>query len=200
MEQRASYEVRPEQYTTVIRQLLSHEDDLTNQRLMWLLVVQGLLFNAFVPVRNVLDAATAICIAGTLVTFSVFESVYKAYQARGYLKFLGEQAKRGLLPEKHLRFDGWPVDRLHGWRSEVWICPWLERFGDLLDPYMTLPALLVTAWLFFLLKNWISLPPIVVAGVAVVLSGLGFCLFCVVWTWSQGMDAKASPDAPDRGS
>jgi len=46
------YDVRPEQYATVIRELIRHENDVTNHRIMWLLVVQGLLVNAYVGVRE----------------------------------------------------------------------------------------------------------------------------------------------------
>ena len=93
MENVSTYEVPPQQYTTVIRQLLSHEDDVTNQRLMWLLVVQGLLINAYIPVRNSRNAGDVICLAGALVTLSAFVSLYKSFQARGYLnkRFTGIQ-------------------------------------------------------------------------------------------------------------
>jgi len=121
--------------------------------IMWLLVVQGLLVNAYVPVRNTPEAANGACIAGILITLSAFASLYKSYQARGYLKFLRHECKEGKLPDEYLRFDGWPVERLHGWRSNVWICPWCERFSDLLEPYLTLPIFLTTTRLFFRLKR-----------------------------------------------
>ncbi|MCK7481118.1 MAG: hypothetical protein M0C28_30890 [Candidatus Moduliflexus flocculans] len=34
--------------------------------------------------------------------------LYKSYRARGYLLFLGQQAKQGTLPEQHLPLMGWP--------------------------------------------------------------------------------------------
>ena len=37
----AVHDVRPEQYTTVIREMMRHENDVTNHRIMWLLVGQG---------------------------------------------------------------------------------------------------------------------------------------------------------------
>ena len=39
MEHRPMYDVRPEQYATVIRELIRHENDVTNHRIMWLLVM-----------------------------------------------------------------------------------------------------------------------------------------------------------------
>jgi Tn3 transposase DDE domain len=40
MENRSIYDVHPEQYTTVLRELIRHENDVTNHRIMWLLVEQ----------------------------------------------------------------------------------------------------------------------------------------------------------------
>jgi hypothetical protein len=142
------YDVRPEQYATVIRELIRHENDVTNHRIMWLLVVQGLLVNAYVGVREDLEAANGITVAGILVTLSAFVMLYKSYQARGYLHFLGTEAKRGKLQEQYLRLDGWPKKRIKHWRRNVWICPWLERVADLLEPYLSLPILIVSAWTF----------------------------------------------------
>ena len=34
------YDVRPGRYGTVIRDLIKHENDVTNHRIMWLLIVQ----------------------------------------------------------------------------------------------------------------------------------------------------------------
>ena len=79
------YDVGPEQYATVIRELIRHEDDVTNHRIMWLLIVQGLLINAYVGVRQDLEATLGLAWAGIVVTFSAFVMLYKSYQARGYL-------------------------------------------------------------------------------------------------------------------
>jgi hypothetical protein len=48
MGNRPRYDVPPEQYATVIRELIRHQNDVTNHRIMWFLVVQGLLINAYV--------------------------------------------------------------------------------------------------------------------------------------------------------
>ena len=59
MENRSRYDVPPEQYATVIRELIMHENDVTNHRLMWLLIIQGLLVNAYVGVRQ--DPKKLLC-------------------------------------------------------------------------------------------------------------------------------------------
>jgi hypothetical protein len=89
------YDVPREQYASVIRELIRHENDVTNHRIMWLLVMQGLLVNAYVGVREDAEAANGLAVAGILVTLSAFVMLYKSYQARGYLHFLGSEAKRG---------------------------------------------------------------------------------------------------------
>ena len=37
------HDVDPRLYTTVIREMIRHENDVTNHRIMWLLIVQGLI-------------------------------------------------------------------------------------------------------------------------------------------------------------
>src|SRR5215470_14981895 len=119
------YDVPKEHYVTVIREMIRHENDLTNHRTMWLLVVQGLLVNAYVSARGGgTPVIVMLSLVGILVTVSSFVMLYKSYQARGYLHFLREQAKQGRLQEEHLPLDGWPKQRIKGWR-DAWVCPWL---------------------------------------------------------------------------
>lgn len=187
MESRVMYDVRPEQYATVIRELIRHENDVTNHRTMWLLIVQGLFVNAYVMVRPDAQAAVGLEVAGILVTLSAFVMLYKSYQARGYLNFLGAEAKRGTLQEEWLGLDGWPKKRIRGWRQAAWVCPWLERVGDLLEPYFLLPTFIVSAWVFFLLRRWVAIP-VAVAAVALLVAGLILFVFSMLWVWWQSGD------------
>ncbi len=200
MENRSVYDVQTEQYATVIRELIRHENDVTNHRIMWLLIVQGLLFNAYVNVRGDADAATAIALAGILVTLSAFVMLYKGYQARGYLHFLGDKAKRGKLREEHLRLDGWPRKRIKGWRRERWVCSVLERAGHLMEPYLFLPVFLVTIWMFCLLRRWTSLPRGAVFVIAFILSGVVLSVMCILWVRSQKMHEEVLADEEAHGS
>jgi hypothetical protein len=59
-----------------------------------------------------------LSLVGILVTLSAFVMLYKSYQARGYLHFLGQEAKQGRLEEEYLPLDGWPKKRIKGWWSE----------------------------------------------------------------------------------
>ena len=75
----AMFDVRQEQYAAVIRDMIRHEDDVTNHRIMWLLVGQGFFANAFVAVKtdgNVL----ALCAAGIFLTLSAFAMLYSAHR------------------------------------------------------------------------------------------------------------------------
>jgi hypothetical protein len=192
------YDVRPEQYATVIRELIRHENDVTNHRIMWLLIVQGLLVNAYVGVREDPAVANGLAVAGILVTLSAFVMLYKSYQARGYLHFLGTEAKRGKLQEEYLRLDGWPKKRIKHWRSNAWVCPWLERAGDMLEPYLSLPILIVSTWIFLRLQWWLPLPAGIVLGVAVILATVLLSVLCLVWVWSQGTDEEERTEEPVR--
>ena len=67
------YDVPKEQYVTVIREMIRHENDLTNHRTMWLLVVQGLLVNAYVSARGGgTPVIVMLSLVGILVTVSSF--------------------------------------------------------------------------------------------------------------------------------
>jgi len=192
------YDVGPEQYATVIRELIRHEDDVTNHRIMWLLIVQGLLINAYVGVRQDLEATLGLAWAGIVVTFSAFVMLYKSYQARGYLHFLGAEAKRGQLQEEYLRLDGWPNRRIKDWRKGAWVYPWLRRAGDVLEPFLSLPIILVSTWTFLLLKRWTPLNDGIVLGMAVILAMLMLSVFCIGWVWSQSPDEEERREEPLR--
>lgn len=126
------YDVRKEQYTTVIREMIRHENDLANHRLMWLLVFQGFLASSYPKAESGGTLAVlAISLVGILVTLSAFGVLYMSYHARGYLHFLGKEAKRGELQEEYLPLDGgWPKARIKGWWRAVWVCPWLAQVNS----------------------------------------------------------------------
>src|SRR5436190_13009705 len=150
------HDVDPRLYTTVIREMIRHENDVTNHRIMWLLIGQGLIANAYVSAsRESADVVSMMPLLGTLVSFSAFVILYKSYQARGYLQFLGNEAKQGTLREEDLPFFGWPSQRIKGWRSAIWPCPWIGKVSELLEPFFFLPSLLILAWLFVLLRQWL---------------------------------------------
>jgi hypothetical protein len=45
------YDVPQQQYPTIIRELIRHENDLTNHRIMWLLIGQGFIADAYVSAK-----------------------------------------------------------------------------------------------------------------------------------------------------
>src|SRR3954454_17890054 len=80
------HDVDLRQYPMVIREMIRHENDVTNHRLMWLLIVQGLIANAYVTAGVEKREITAmLALVAILVTLSAFVMLYKSYQARGYL-------------------------------------------------------------------------------------------------------------------
>jgi hypothetical protein len=181
--------VGPRLYTTVIREMIRHENDVTNHRIMWLRIGEGLIANAYVSSSSQReDSGSTLSLVGILVTFSTFVILYKSYQARGYLQFLGDQAKRGTLREEDLPLFGWPRKRTKGWRRNLWICPWLRKTGDLLEPYMFLPSLLILAWLFVLMQHDFSLDKGTALIVSISLEMIILCALCVVWVWREGKD------------
>ena len=184
-------DVVPQLYPSVIREMFRHENDVTNHRIMWLLIVQGLIANAAVTAgRESGQTTSAFATVGILVTLSAFVILYKSYQARGYLQFLGHEAKQGSLREENLPLFGWPSKRIQGWRSKVWPCPWIGKVSDLLEPFFFLPCLLILAWLFVLLRQWLALGAGAIAVLSTILAGVIISVLCMAWVWSQQKDEK----------
>ncbi len=184
------YDVRQEKYTTVIREMIRHENDVTNHRIMWLLIGQGFIANAFVVAERVSASENfVLSLAGILVTLSAFVMLYKSYQARGYLLFLGRQAKQGKLQEEHLPLVGWPRKRIKNWWKDVWVCPWIGQAGDVLEPWLFLPSLFIFTWLIVLLQR-IRLGTVVDLILAAILTTVLLAVCCIVLVWSQGKNEE----------
>jgi hypothetical protein len=183
------HDVAPQLYPTVIREMIRHENDLTTHRIMWLLIVQGLIANAAVnasPASK--QVSSALAAVGILVTLSAFIILYKSYQARGYLQFLGNKAKEGTLRDEDLPLLGWPSRRIKAWWRKVWPCPWIGKGSDVLEPFFFLPTLLVTAWLFVLLRQWLVPDAVVLAILCAILGVMLVAVLCVTWVWWQQKD------------
>ena len=182
-------DVEPHLYPTVIREMIRHENDVTNHRIMWLLIGQGLIANAYVGAgRENADIVSILAPVGILVTLSAFVILYKSYHARGYLTFLGNQAKRGILREEHLPLSGWPQKRVKHWRKGTWSWPWLGRASDLLEPYLFLPGLVILAWMFVLMQHWLSLGTATLLVVCGILSMAVLSALCILWVWWQAKE------------
>jgi hypothetical protein len=185
------HDVDAQLYTTVIREMFRHENDVTNHRIMWLLIVQGLIANAAVTAgREGGEMGSKFATVGILVTLSAFVILYKSYQARGYLQYLGNQAKQGTLREQDLPLFGWPCKRIKGWREKVWPCPWIGNTSELLEPFFFLPALLVLAWLFVLLRQCLALGTGMLLVLSTILAVVMISLLCIVWVWWQRKDEE----------
>ena len=69
------HDVQPGLYPTVIRDMNRHENDVTNHRIIWFLVFQGLIANAFVNAwregAGMLEILPAVGILGALSAFVI---------------------------------------------------------------------------------------------------------------------------------
>jgi hypothetical protein len=182
------YDVRQEHYPTIIREMIRHENDLTNHRIMWLLVGQGFLANAYVKVNG--EVASMLSFVGILVSLSAFVMLYQSYQARGYLLFLGQQAKQGTLQGEHLPLVGWPRDRVKGWWRNIWVCPWIGQARDFFEPWLVLPFIFTSIWMMALLHARSSLNILVVLMLGLILSAVILSVSCIVLVWSQSKDEE----------
>lgn len=185
------FDIPRELYTTAIREMMRHENDLTNHRIMWLLIGQGFIANAYITsMSKVAPPSLMLSFVGILVALSAFMMLYKSYQARAYLEFLGLQAKRGLLQEEHMPLVGWPRTRIKGWRKGVCVCPWFRQAGDLLEPWLFLPSIFLYMWLIILLQRWTRLYSPVDFLLAAILTAVVLSVCCIVLVWSQRKDEE----------
>ena len=174
-------DVEPHLYPTVIREMIRHENDVTNHRIMWLLIGQGLIANAAVSAGHEnTEIVLMMAVVGMLVAVSAFLILYKSYQARGYLLYLGIEAKQGTLGAEDLPLRGWPPKRVKGWRQKVWASPWFGDSSELLEPSFFLPALLFLGWLCILLRALLKLDNGILLILAVLLTALLFSMLCVI--------------------
>ena len=184
-------DVPREQYTMVIREMMRHENDLTNHRIMWLLIGQGFFANAYASAKGGGHPEGLLFpFVGILVTLSAFLMLYKSYQARTYLQFLGLLAKRGVLPEEHLPLMGWPRKRIKGWWKNVSVCPWFRQFSDLLEPWLFLPSIFLYMWVYTLLQQWGRLFAAIDVMLAAVLTAVILSGCCVLLVWTQGKEEE----------
>ena len=186
------YDVRPEQYPAVIREMIRHEDQLTNHRIIWLLVGQGFIANTFVTVSNKGGSTYLILeVAGILVAFSAFVMLYRSYQAGGYLRFLGQQAKTGTLKEEHLPLVGWPGNRVENWwRKAAWVCRWFRHSRDLIEPWILMPFLFIALWMTGLMRAWSALSAAATLALGPMLSVLILSMTCIVLAGSPGKEEE----------
>jgi hypothetical protein len=184
-------DVEPHLYATVIREMIRHENDVTNHRIMWLLIGQGLIANAAVSAgREHRELVFLMAGVGILVTMSAFVILYKSYQARGYLQFLGNEARQGTLRAEDLPLLGWPAKRVKGWRQKVWARPWIGDFSELLEPFFFLPGLLILAWTFVLLRCSLKLSDEILLILAAMLMALQLSLLCLLLVSWQSRNEK----------
>jgi len=189
------HDIAPEKYASLLRAMLRHENELTNHRLMWLLVGQGFIANAYVSADSeTRSLRLAIPIVGVLLTLSAFLLLYKSYQARGYIEFLGRRAKEGTLEEEFLPLKGWPKRRIQGWWKEMWFTPWLAKVSDVFEPWLFLPAVFMFTWVIGFLQSLGNLATYVDLLLATAITAATFSVYCVVMVWAQEKDLERTEE------
>ena len=190
----AVYDIPQDQYATALRELLRHENDLTNHRIMWLLIGQGFIANAFVTTNGSVSMKLGLQVVGIVLTLSAFVMLYKSYQARGYIEYLGHKAKEGTLSEEYLPLMGWPRTRISGWRRKIWICPWIRQPDDVLEPWSFLPVLFIFMWITGVFHSQTRLGNSAIIPLAIALTFAILSLYCVVVVHYQ-VKAEESTEA-----
>ena len=74
------------------------------------------------------------------------------------------------------------------------------QISDALEPWLFLPTLLMSMWLFILLEPWILLHKAIVLALAAILVTLMLSSFCILWVWFHGKDDERRAEEPARAS
>jgi len=137
-DKRASLETHAE----ILRALIRHENDVTNQRTTWLLVSQGIFFaaaSAFVKIHWL--PAIVVSAVGIVLALSIGQSLQNSYEARQYLKSTWRERVKGF----GYQWEDFPP--LDGGVPGVKVVRWLF-------PWTVIPRVFIVAWavliLFFL--------------------------------------------------
>jgi hypothetical protein len=120
----------------IVREMIKHEDELTNERLTWLGQFEGLLFVAYgLAVKDLNDPVLTwvVCSLGLLIAVSVLFATWRADKATG------ELAKQWDWHKGSLEGDCWEPD-VQGIRGD-------KLRQKLLWPGRFLPILFALAWL-----------------------------------------------------
>lgn len=125
---------RFEKYAEVLRALIRHENDVTNQRTTWLLVSQGILFAAASAfLRNHWFPAVVVAVVGFVLALSIGQSLHNSYEARQNLKASWRQK----LGSAGYQWSDFPP--LDGGVPGVTVIKWLF-------PWMVIPRIFMLAW------------------------------------------------------
>ena len=135
-----------ENYAEILRALIRHENDVTNQRTTWLLVSQGIFFaaaSAFVKVHWV--PAVIVGVVGMVLALSIGKSLENSYEARQYLK----RSWRERLERNGYNWEDFaPLDGgVPGVRVVRQLFPWI-----------VIPRVFIVAWAILILFFWIWTP------------------------------------------
>lgn len=130
-------------WQTVIRNLIKHENELVNQRLSWLVQIQGLFFAAlaFAWERAPRELTFLLAILGIATAVSLWTALGLYSPAvRGLRAWWQEHRPEGSI-------EGPDVIGL--WRPS-------QKLGRLLRPWRALPCIFIAAWIGVIVVAWLE--------------------------------------------
>jgi fatty acid desaturase len=134
-------------YASVIREMIRHENEVTNHRFTWFLVIQGVLLTAAASFWDKHWAPFfAVAILGIVTTISTFYSLRLSGQARSHLRDK-YNAKLDLYPEEKKEEFPPIAGDIPGSKGWPWANPWI-----------LIPWVVVGTWILLLVFQWTIRP------------------------------------------
>jgi hypothetical protein len=127
-----------EKRAEILRALIRHENEVTNQRTTWLLVSQGILFVAAASFEKThWFPAVVVGLAGMVIALSIGDALQNSFESRQYIK----HGWRTLLEQSGYKWEDFPpLDGGVGLRVKAWLFPW-----------SVIPRVFIVAWAALLL-------------------------------------------------
>lgn len=126
---------RDEEYANTLRALIRHDNEVSNQRTVWLMTSQTILVTAAsLLLKDYPEITIAVAIVGALITSSIGHSLRNSFDSRKWFK------KRWQERIELRKYDIKDVLPLDGGYPDNKAIPWLL-------PGNFIPKVILTAWL-----------------------------------------------------
>jgi hypothetical protein len=129
---------KDEEYGATLRAMVRHENEVTNHRTTWLMVMQGILFTAASAlIKEYMVPTIIVALVGILIALSLGHAIQNSFHSRQYLKGLWRKRieERGYKIEDVLPLDGgYPGNPAISW----------------LLPNTFIPKVIIGAWILII--------------------------------------------------
>lgn len=136
----SSNNLEPSEYAQILREMIRHENELTNHRLGWMSTFNGLLFGVvsflLKDIKHI-EIIPSVCFVGLAIDFSIFLSLCASETVKKSLNNLW----------RHKHISTAEIPPVWGWCVQST----KDRISRLFMPWFLLPFTFIVAWILILI-------------------------------------------------